>query len=215
MGSPLPLRCQACGLVVRSGINECPYRDTRRNAGTILLHQGQKPPAVLYLRRGQVVLSSTASSGAEVSCAVRGPDTLLGLEALMDLPMPYQVWALTDVVLCSLDADAFKSWIGSTKSPIGATLGFSLQEAARRVGERQALQGTAVKRVARFLVQHAEAANDGEALRTPQRVLAGILGMRAETLSRALAELRDAGALAPGRSVRVRDHERLKKLAAD
>jgi len=140
---------------------------------------------------------------------------LLGLEALLDQPMPYQVWALTDVVLCSLDSDAFKGWVGSTKSPLGATLDFSLQEAARRVGERQALQGTAVRRVARFLMQHTEAGYDGEPLKTPQGVLAGILGMRPETLSRALAELREAGALSPGRSVRIRDIDRLRKLSAD
>ena len=215
MTSQLPLRCQACGLVVRSGIDACPFRDTRRSAGTILIHQGAKPTSVLYLRRGQVVLSSTAASGTEVSCAVRGPDTLLGLEALMDLTMPYQVWALTDVALCTLDGHAFKAWLGSEKSPTGAALMFSLQEAARRVGERQALQGTALRRVARFLLQHSEVSTDGEPLRTPHRVLAGILGMRPETLSRALAELRDGGALATGRSVRVTSKDRLRQLAGD
>lgn len=216
MGWPMPLRCQTCELVVRSGIDECPYRDTRREAGSVLLYQGQKAPSILYLRRGQVVLSTTAASGAEVSCAVRGPDTLLGLEALVDAPMPYQVWALTDVVLCMLDADAFATWVGSTRSPLGATLGFALKEASRRVGERQALEGTAVQRVARFLLQHSEAANGGEPLRTPQRLLAGILGMRPETLSRALSELRLAGALAAGRGgLRIRDLERLRQLAVE
>jgi CRP-like cAMP-binding protein len=215
MTSRLPLRCQACGLVLRSGIDACPFRDTRRGAGTILIHQGVKPSNVLYLRRGHVVLSSTAESGTEVSCAVRGPDTLLGLEAVLDLPMPYQVWALTDVVLCTLDTHAFRDWLGSEKSPIRATLLFSVAESARRVGERQALQGTAVRRVARFLLQHAEASNDGEPLHTPHRVLAGILGMRPETLSRALAALRDSGALAVGRTVRVASKERLRAAAGD
>lgn len=217
MGWPLPLRCQTCELVIRSGVDECPYRDTRRDAGSVLLYQGQKAPAILYLRRGQVVLSSTSASGAEVSCAVRGPDSLLGLEALVDSPMPYQVWALTDVVLCVLETDAFAAWVGSMKSPLGATLGFALKEASRRVGERQALQGTAVQRVARFLMQHAEAsAGGGEPLRTPQRLLAGILGMRPETLSRALSELRLAGALAAGRAgLRIRDLDRLRRLAVE
>src|SRR5512143_904781 len=153
MSTSLPLRCQTCGLVNRSAVTECPFHDARRNAGTILIHEGTKPTSIIYLRRGQVVLSSTSAAGAEVSCAVRGPDSMIGLEALLDQPMPYQVWALTDVAVCMLDADGFRSWLGSLSSPLGAALNFSLQEAARRVGERQALQGTALKRVARFLMQ--------------------------------------------------------------
>lgn len=215
MSTSLPLRCQTCGLVNRASVTECPFHDARRTAGTILIHEGTKPTSIIYLRRGQVVLSSTSASGAEVSCAVRGPDTMIGLEALLDQPMPYQVWALTDVAVCMLDTDGFRNWLGSLASPLGAALNFSLQEAARRVGERQALQGTALKRVARFLLQHAEASPEGEFLRTPHRVLAGILGMRSETLSRAFAELRDAGALSPGRNIRIKSLPRLRELASD
>lgn len=213
MNASLPVRCQTCGLVLRSGVDNCPFRDTRRAAGSVLLQQGVTPEATLYLRRGQVVLSSTAASGAEVSCAVRGPDTMLGLELLLNQPMPYQVWALTDVAYCSLDRAAAEVWIGSRNTPAGAALVYSLEEAARRVGERQALQGSAVRRVARFLLQHAEADDGGETLETPHRVLAGMLGMRPETLSRALADLRTAGALARGRTVRIADVGRLRGLA--
>jgi len=213
MTAPMPLRCQTCGLVTRSGVAECPFRDTRRAAGSVLLQQGVKPEAVVYLRRGQVVLSSNAASGAEVSCAVRGPDTLLGLELLLDQPMPYQVWALTDVAYCTLDHAAAEAWLGDRGTPAGAALTYALEESARRVGERQALQGPALRRVARFLLQHSEADGSDEALKTPHRVLAGMLGMRPETLSRTLADLRAAGALARGRVVRVASVERLRELA--
>jgi CRP-like cAMP-binding protein len=215
MSTSLPLRCQACGLVLRSGATDCPYRDAKKAAGTVLIPEGQTPESVIYLRRGQVVLSSTSASGSEVSCAVRGPNTMIGLEALLDRPIPYQVWALTDVAICTLEVDQFRTWLGEMSSPLGAALGYSLEEAARRVGERHALEGTAVRRVARFLLDHAEQDSGGESLDTPHRLLAGILGMRPETLSRALAELRDAGALAPGRSVRVTSIERLRAMMRD
>jgi CRP-like cAMP-binding protein len=211
----LPLRCQACELVLRSGATDCPFRDAKKPAGTVLIPEGHKPDGVLYLRRGQVVLSTTSSSGTEASCAVRGPNTLLGLEAVLDRPMPYQVWALTDVAICVLEIGQFKSWLGDMSSPLGAALGYSLEEAARRVGERQALEGTALKRVARFLMQHVENGANGESLDTPHRLLAGMLGMRPETLSRALAELRDLGALGAGRSVRVTSIDRLRSIAFD
>lgn len=213
MNTSMPLRCQTCGLVLRSGAGDCPFRDTRRPAGSVLLQQGVKPETVIYLRRGQVVLSSNAASGAEVSCAVRGPDTMLGLELLLDQPMPYQVWALTDVAYCTLDRTAAEAWVGERKTPAGAALTYSLEESARRVGERQALQGPALRRVARFLLQHSEADGSGEPLKTPHRVLAGMLGMRPETLSRTLADLRAAGALARGRTVHIASLERLRELA--
>jgi CRP-like cAMP-binding protein len=41
-----------------------------------------------------------------------------------------------------------------------------------------------------------------------------MLGMKPETLSRTLARLRAAGALAPGRRVRIADAELLIRLAA-
>lgn len=213
MSTSLPLRCQTCGLVLRAGASECPFRDTRKSAGSILLQEGVRPESVVYLRRGQVVLSSSAASGSEVSCAVRGPDTMLGLELLLDRPMPYQVWALSDVVYCSLDRVAAEAWIGERKSPAGAALTYSLEESARRIGERQALQGSALRRAARFLLQQCEAAGSDEPITTPHRVLAGMLGMRPETLSRALAQLRTSGMLVQGRAIQVADVARLRALA--
>lgn len=175
--------------------------------------QGVTPDAVIYLRRGQVVLSSMAASGAEVSCAVRGPDTLLGLELLLSQPMPYQVWALTDVAFCVLEPAQAEAWLGDRTTPTGAALIYSLEEASRRVGERQALQGPARRRLARFLLQQSQTDAGGEPFETPHVVLASMLGMRPETLSRALADLRAAGALARGRAVRVASERRLRELA--
>jgi CRP-like cAMP-binding protein len=92
-------------------------------------------------------------------------------------------------------------------------LELALREAGCRVAERHALEGTAVRRVARFLLQRQEVDERADALRTPQHVLAHILGMRPETLSRALARLRETGVIAPGRGVRVVDDDKLRRLA--
>ncbi|MCA9592728.1 MAG: Crp/Fnr family transcriptional regulator [Myxococcales bacterium] len=181
----------------------------RRPAGAILIQQDEKPRAVLYVRRGQVAIGSASESGAESSFAVRGPDTLLGLEVLIDERAPYQVTALTDVVFCALEPSAFLGWVGQLDSPMGAVLELAVAEAGRRVQERHGLQGTAVRRVARFLLKQVESGT----LSTPQNVVATVLGMRPETLSRALAKLRTAGALAPGRTVRVTDSSVLDKFA--
>lgn len=138
---------------------------------------------------------------------------MLGLESVLDRAMPYEVRALTDVVLCFLDVASFKTWIGPLDSPLGSALCFSVEEAIRRVGERHAVEGTALRRVARFLAETTQE-NDGQAPEIPLGVLANVLAMRPETLSRALADLRQAGALGRGRSVRVVDQEKLR-LAAE
>ncbi len=209
--SALPLKCQACRLGVASLPDACPFHEVRRAAGNVLVHQDERPSQVWYLRRGQVVLGSISESGVDQSSAVRGPDTLLGFEALLGESIPYRITALTDVTLCVIDARAFSDWVGSLDSPMGSVLTLALREASRRATERQALEGTAVRRVARFLLDRQK--RNGNGALTPHHVLARVLGMRPETLSRALRELRRAGAIAPGRGVRVADSLRLEQLA--
>jgi CRP-like cAMP-binding protein len=207
----LPLRCQSCALLPKADAGPCPFTDLRYGAGDVLMEQGPVPPRILFLRRGQVVLSSSSSSGRDLSCAVRGAGTMLGLEAVLERPLPYAVRALTDVTLCVVDIGSFKSWIGPLDSPLGAALRLSLEETIRRAGERQAVEGTAVRRVARFLAQTTDA-DDAEP-DIPHGVLASVLGMRAETLSRALGELRALGALADGRRICVVDRQELRRAA--
>jgi CRP-like cAMP-binding protein len=188
-------------------------RDARRTAGTALVEEGNVPTEVLYVRRGQVALVSRTSQGREFSCAVRGPGAMLGLEGLLGHSTSYEARALTDVTLCYIRVALFKEWIGPLDSPLGSVLLLSLEESVRRAGERQAVEGTALTRVARFLSQATDRGSDDGAT-IPHGVLASVLGMRAETLSRALAELRALGALAPGRKIHVVDARRLR-LAAE
>ncbi len=210
----MPWRCQTCKLGAASIPEECPFHETRRPPGTVLLAEGEKPDVVWYLRRGRVALGSVTESGADSSCAVRGPETLLGLEVLLGDPVPYQVWTLTDVVLCAIDAGQFRSWTGSLQTPMGAVLDLTLREAARRIADRQALEGTAVQRIARFLVASYDAGTPDEPLDLQQRVIARVLSMRPETLSRAMAKLREENALGPGRNVSIADIDALRRIAS-
>jgi CRP-like cAMP-binding protein len=198
--------------MVPSGGAVCPFTGTRVEAGATLASEGQVPSQIVFLRRGQVVLSTSAGSGRERSCAVRGPGALLGLDAVLGHELPYEVRALTHVAACTVDPEAFKAWVGPLDSPLGLAFRLSLEETARRTGERHAVEGTSVRRLARFLCETADQ-GDGEAPGTPLGVLASILGMRAETLSRALAELREQGILAPGRKICVSDPVALRRAA--
>lgn len=210
----MPWRCQTCKLGAASLPSDCPFHETRRPAGSVLLAEGEKPDVIWYLRRGRVALGTVTESGMDASCAVRGPETLLGIEVLLGQPVPYQVWSLTDVVLCAIDAAQFRAWTGSLNTPIGAVLDMTLREASRRVADRQALEGTAVQRIARFLVASHEAGSPDDPLDLQQRIIARVLSMRPETLSRAMAKLREDDALEPGRNVRIKDLDALRRLAA-
>lgn len=212
--SSLPLRCQACRLGIASLPYSCPFHEVRRAAGSVIVHQDERPQCVWYLRRGQVVFGSIDESGTDHSSAVRGPDTLLAVEALLGEPVPYRISALTDVVLCAIEPDALREWVGSLESPMGTVLELALRESGKRAVERQALEGTAVRRLARYLLDR-QRKNGNGAMSTPYHVLARVLGMRPETLSRAMSQLRKTGAIAPGRGARIIDGQRLEQLAGE
>jgi len=212
MKLPLRSECASCALGRVSQPGPCPFHDQARPAGSVLLAQGERAKAAWYLREGTALLSSVNEGGDETLCALRGPGSVLGLEALHDRPLEYEAWALSDVVVCRLDAAAFRAWVGDRNSPLGAMLDLSLQEGWQRQHERIALSGRAVVRLARFLLERRRMEAGDRPLAVEQQVVARMLGMRAETLSRALAQLRDAGAIAP-HGIQVLDAAVLERLA--
>ena len=206
--------CKACRLGCASLQDRCPFHEVSRPPGTALMVQGERPERAWYVKRGTVIVTSVDAGGDETLCSLRGPGSLIGLELLRDEPARCHAWALTPVVLCGLDAESFKGWLGPQQGPMGAVLGFALDEAAQRQKERIALSGRAVTRVARFLAAQHQV-EPGARLTLQHRTLARMLGMRAETLSRALARLRAAGAIEPGTGVRIADAARLEEIAGD
>jgi len=202
--------CASCKLgCVSKG--ECPFHEVKMKEGEFLLHQGEKPRSVWYIKEGQVAVSSVDASGEETSCAVRTKGALLGIEALTESQSAYQARALTPVVACELASDALDEWVGFRDTPMGAVLELAIGEAQQRVVERRGLAGSAVSRLARFLLERLE--KEENRVRMPQQVLANVLGMRPETLSRAIGKLRTAGAIAPGRGLVVLDAKQLGEFS--
>jgi CRP-like cAMP-binding protein len=206
---------QSCGhcRLGRSALPDaCPFRGCQVAAGTVLHHQGDKPRDLWFVRSGLVVVSSVSGSGEELRCAIRGPQSLIGLERVADQPADYSVCTLTHASICFIDVAGFSSWVGSLNSPIGVVLQMTLREMGERAVERQQLTGGATERLARFLLQHSVDA--AQPLDVPLNVLARVLGMRAETLSRSVSELKLAGALARSRGITVRDSSALQRFVS-
>src|SRR3954468_10462423 len=92
--------CRSCpvGLAAQG---RCPFTPTHVPAGAVLCSQGEQPPATHWLRAGTALLASSDGAGVERAVSLRGPRSLLALEAMRGAASPVEIRALTALDLCS------------------------------------------------------------------------------------------------------------------
>lgn len=205
--------CNACTLGMASS-GRCRFTPTAREAGATLCAQGERPRTVYFVKEGFVSLSAVSPRGSEVLLTLRGPTSLLCTESLRGDASPYEVRALSRVKLCGIAGDQMSSWIGPERSPARAVLELLLSEGKLQRDEVNYRQGDCLSRVARFALAHARfLADRPNAVR--KQVVARLLGMRPETLSRCLTRLERDGVVDASRGVRVLDPRRLAAIATE
>lgn len=205
--------CTNCSLGGASQ-GRCRLTPTAREAGATICAQGERPRTVYFIKEGFVALSAVSPRGTELVLTLRGPTSLLCTEALNGEPSPYEVRALSRVKLCGISGDAMGQWIGPEKSPARVVLDLLLAEARMQRDEVNWRQGDCLSRVARFALAHARfLADRPNAVR--KQVVARLLGMRPETLSRCLTRLEKEGVVDASRGVRVLDPRRLATIAME
>jgi CRP/FNR family transcriptional regulator, cyclic AMP receptor protein len=205
--------CSACSLGIASA-GRCRLTPTAREAGATLCAQGERPRTVYFVKEGFVSLSAVSPRGSEVLLTLRGPASLLCTESLHGDPSPYEVRALSRVKLCGIAGDQMSSWVGPDRSPARAVLDLLLTEGKLQRDEVNYRQGDCLSRVARFALAHARfLADRPNAVR--KQVVARLLGMRPETLSRCLTRLERDGVVDASRGVRVLDPRRLAAIATE
>jgi CRP-like cAMP-binding protein len=186
----------------------CPLIPRQRADGEVLHHEDMPADRISLIKRGLVVLTRRDANEKPTPCGLRAPRSLLGLEGL--LGQPYQHTARVaggPAVVCSAQRAVFERWLGGEGGPLRTVLELSLGDQAPERSTRM----TAVARVARWLL---EQAIDGVPPAVPRRALAGLLGMRPETMSRALATLARADAiLLTRRCLAIKDPAALERLA--
>ena len=214
MLSAIPISdCNSCSLGVASQ-GRCRFTLTTREAGATLCAQGERPRTVYFVKEGFVSLSAVTPRGSEVLLTLRGPTALLCTEALRADPSPYEVRALSRVKLCGIAGDQMSAWVGPDRSPARAVLDLLLTEGRLQRDEVNFRQGDCLARVARFALANARfLAERPNAVR--KQVVARLLGMRPETLSRCLTRLERDGVLDASRGVRVLDARRLASIAME
>lgn len=201
--------CQSCEI---GRLGACPFvaRPLRRDA--LVTAQGEVATEIGFVREGVLSLSSVGPSGEERRVAVRGPRTVVGLEALDGQPAAEEVRALTDATLCTSDVQRVKRWMGGA-SGAQSLLQLAISELALRRAEVDLRQGSADVRVARFALEYAPLVREGKGASFSKERVARMLGMRPETFSRVLRRLSDQGLIDSKRGLKVVDEAALKKLA--
>ncbi len=168
---------------------------------------------LIYVAEGRLLVSAVDEKGDEILSILRGPGTLIGLERLNDIMVPYQLWALSDVHLETVELEPMKKWINEAlQEPAKSLVKSALEAAGSAVRERTTLHGRVLTRVAKFLL---DATVGDSALRLPRFVMARILSMRPETLSRALKELEQRGSIALKPRLKVVNQDSLKQIITE
>lgn len=213
MGLPPIVSCSTCPCGRAAGVRfggRCPLVDRRRLRGETICLEGEPAHSIWFVKRGAVLLSRAGTDGVERPRTVRGPGAFVGLEALVLGCYADTARCTEPSVLCGASRETFESWIGPAGTPARMALEQTLLATCGEVPRAASSDGSSTQRVARWIADsetHAHA-------EIPRQVLASMLGMVPETLSRALARLRDAGAIAlTRRSVSIRDRQRLEELA--
>ena len=205
--------CSTCTLGISSG-GRCRFTSSTREAGASLCAHGERPRTVYFVKEGFVALSAVSPKGSELVLTLRGPASLLCTEAVSGDPSACEVRALSRVKLCGIAGDALAQWVGPERSPARVILDLLLAESRTQREEINFRQGDCMSRVARFALAHARfLAEKPNAVR--KQVVARMLGMRPETLSRCLTRLEQDGVIDASRGVKVLDARRLSAIALE
>lgn len=208
--------CESCPIGCASGVGEglqCPFVDRVREAGESLYLEGEPAERVWFVKSGSVGLLREAGErhGEGIAWTVRGPGTLLGLECLVRKNYVDSARTLSRVTVCIISQEQALAWLRNRSEAVRTSLELVLAASCYDAPRPTQSDGTALERVARWLIDESPRRNGGG---LPRHVVAQLLGMLPETLSRALAELARRGAIElTRRKITVRNFDALAEAA--
>lgn len=185
-------------------------------AGGALFHQGDASTAIFCVVSGLVKLSIQQSDGAEAVIEVFQPGhSFAEALAFRAERYPASAIALVDSVVLAAPStvlvDVFKNHPDAFPAILAGTYAH-LHKLVRQIESLKANSGLA--RLIHYILAVTETADDTQSAELPfeKKVLASLLGMKAETLSRSFRRLEPHGVVVDGRRVTVKDRKALLRL---
>lgn len=186
----------------------------------ILYSEGNGATHLYALRSGRVKLVRVDAFGRAHVAALLSSGDLFGIEAIFDDTYGTGAETLTDCELCLCSADQIKELMAEVPRMATDLARYLHQQLGlARDWQLVASAPSAQAKLASYLLHGVPQDCDLEGARLAcdlkLRDLGGILGVSAETVCRALADLRTRGIIETGASgIRVRDAEALRQLAS-
>lgn len=185
--------------------------------GSTLFLQGERAHTVQFVVDGWVKLYRVAPFGGEAIIRLQSRGrSLEEMAALKGVTHGLSAEAVTDSTILSIDAATFRR-IAATQACLSAALLQAVIDHADALTDdlEQMKVRNGVQRVALFLLALAGTQRGSAHLRLPyeKHLIAGSLGMKPESLSRALARLKAQGVKVQDAEVQIADLNALRDFA--
>lgn len=182
---------------------------------------GDPSNTVFLLKKGRVKISSTASSGKEVTFEILEPGEIFGeLEVLEDAPRETIAEALDDALICAIRREDFDRYLGQHPDmtlKLTKLIGLRLRKIQSRVEDLVFRDMPA--RLAHLLVElsKSEGVKEPQGIRLRAKLthqeMANLIGCSRETVSTTMGQFRDNGLIQmDGRTITVVNEKGLSKL---
>ena len=185
--------------------------------GTMIFAQDDPADAIFVVIEGWVKLYRIAPSGSEAVVGVFTKGHSFGeAVALRSSRYPVYAEAVTDTTLVRIDAQAFLALLQNSPEAAIAMLTSTYAHLHNLVAQIEQLKAqTGPQRVAEFLLDltHSQVGACSVELPYDKVLIAGRLGMKPESLSRAFVKLREQGVVVSQNFADIADVEQLRAYA--
>lgn len=187
--------------------------------GETLFLQGEPALTLRIVLEGWVKLYRTAANGGEAVIGVFTEGQSFGEAVVLSGgAYPVTAEAVTDCRVMQVSASFFFELIRRRPEIVGSILGAMYGHLHTLVTQIEQLKGrTGAQRLAEFLLQLCAVESGSCAVRLPydKMLIAGRLGMKPESLSRAFGRLRKVGVAINQSNAAIADVERLRRFAEE
>ncbi|WP_397541947.1 cyclic nucleotide-binding domain-containing protein [Roseovarius salis] len=201
--------------VIEKLLTDASTRDCAR--GETVFLQGESAQVIHIVLEGWVKLYRVASNGNEAVVNVFTRGQSFGEAVAFRLkPYPVSAEAVTDCKLLQISARTFISILHHQPELAVSVLAATFQHLHALVGQVEQIKAqTGAQRVADFLIHLCDGESGSCVVRLPydKALIAGRLGMKPESLSRAFSKLKPVGVEVSRHHATVRDIEALQEFA--